>query len=70
MFEAVKHTLMRSLRQVVLTQQFVRSKGVEVKRINWKPPTIQKSTHCVSKKRKLLIQHIPVIGENPPKRED
>ena len=30
MFEAVKHTLMRSLRQVVLTQQFVRSKGVEV----------------------------------------
>ena len=30
MFEAVKHTLMRSLRQVVLTQAFVRSKGVEV----------------------------------------
>ena len=30
MFEAVKHTLMRSLRQVVLTQEFVRSKGVEV----------------------------------------
>ena len=33
MFEAVKHTLMRSLRQVVLTQQFVRSKGVEVKHL-------------------------------------
>ena len=30
MFEAVKHTLMRSLRQVVLTQKFVQSKGVEV----------------------------------------
>lgn len=31
MFEAVKHSLMRSLRQVVLTQEFVRSKGIEVK---------------------------------------
>jgi len=31
LFEAIKHTLMRSLRQVVLTLEFVRSKGVEVK---------------------------------------
>jgi len=31
LFEAIKHTLMRSLRQVVLTLEYVRSKGVEVK---------------------------------------
>ena len=31
MFEAVKHTLLRSLRQVVLTLEFVRSKGTDVK---------------------------------------
>ena len=31
LFEAVKHTLMRSLRQVVLTLEYLKSKGYEVK---------------------------------------